>query len=75
MPKEQRFDPIKFDLHVSCDQLNVEYPKDSALMPQYASAYFMRRVYLHENPGYKVVGDSRQPFRPETSPVVGRVSF
>jgi len=52
IPLDSRFDNISFNLHNNCDSLRVVYPADSSLMPQYASAYFVRRLYMDSSWGY-----------------------
>jgi len=50
---KDRFNVIKADFHNHCDAIQVIYPKDSTLMPQYASAYFERRKFLTKDKGYE----------------------
>lgn len=45
IPKELRFNLITYDsLQNNCGAISVQYPKDSALMVQYASAYIVRQL-------------------------------
>lgn len=53
IPSKNRFSFLKADLHKYCDAIPVVFPEDSTLMPQYASAYFERRKFLHKDFGYK----------------------
>ena len=56
IPSKNRFSFLKADLHKYCDAIPVVFPEDSTLMPQYASAYFERRKFLHKDFGYKNYG-------------------
>lgn len=53
IPASDRFETQGLDIHNHCDCIPVKYPKDSSQMSQYASAYFVRRAMLANNPRYK----------------------
>lgn len=46
---DNRFPVLKTNLYIDQSRPTVVYPKDTALMAQYASAYFVRRIFFHEN--------------------------
>lgn len=53
IPASDRFDVQELDIHANCECVPVEYPRDSSQMSQYASAYFVRRLMLANNPRFK----------------------